>query len=210
MKDAPPTPSGREAGFVRYEYYLALALVLVALALVVPRLLHGDGRGAAVSLFSLAGLVLAGLGSLVAALWLWEQADGVGWRRGLSMSLGALLRFGLFGFTGAVLASGLAANHHLGAHGADLVGGVAGGVAGLLGSGLYHHLGKARFWPLFGWFALSLLGSFVGAILGILGPEPWSIDAGVLIPLVLFLILALSGRLGARQPETPSDTGGRS
>jgi hypothetical protein len=60
---------------------------------------------------------------------------------------------------------------------------------------------------MFGWFTLSLLGSFMGAILGILGSEPWSIDAGVLIPLVLFLILALSGRIGPRQREASPDAG---
>ncbi|MDR3682923.1 MAG: hypothetical protein P4L11_04260 [Geothrix sp.] len=125
--------------------------------------------------------------------------------RRLSRALGTLLRFGLFGLIGVAVASALAANHHLGGRGEDLVGGLAGGLTGLLGTGLYHRLGRARFWPLFGWFALALLGSFVGGILGILGPEPWSIDAGILVPPVLFLILALSGRLGTRQRAASPD-----
>ena len=190
---------------MRYDYYLFLALVLVALALVVPKLLRGDWSGALLSILFLAGLVLAILGILLASLWLYEQSHGAGWGHKLSMALGSLLRFGLFGSIGAVIASGLAANHHLGGRGENLAGGIAGGLAGLLGTGLYHRLGEARFWPGFGWFALSLLGSFMGAILGILGPEPLSIDAGVLIPLVLFLILALSGRIGSRQREASSD-----
>ncbi len=188
---------------MRYDYYLVLALVLVALALVVPRLLRGDWLGALVSFLSLAGLVLAVLGILVASLWLYEQSDGAGRGHKLSMAVGFLLRFVLFGSIGAVIASGLAANHHLGGRGENLAGGIAGGLAGFLGTGLYHRLGKARFWPVFGWFALSLLGSFMGTILGILGPEPWSVDAGILIPLVLFLALALalSGRIRTRQRE---------
>ncbi len=188
---------------MRYDYYLALALVLVALALAVPRLLRGDWLGALVSLLSLAGLVLAILGILLTALWLYEQSDGAGWGHKLSLAIGILLRFGLFGFIGAAIASGLAANHHLGVQGENWAGGVAGGLTGFLGTVLHHRLGRARFWPLFGRFALSLLGSFLGGILGILGPEPWSIDAGVLIPLVLFLLLALSGRVGTRLREAP-------
>ena len=192
---------------MRHELYLLLALLLVALTLVVPRLLRGDWLGALVSLLYLAGFVLATLGILMAGQWLHEQSDGAGWGCKLSMAVGALLRFGLFGLIGAAIASGLAANHHLGAHGEDWAGGVAGGLTGFLGSVLYHRLGKARFWPMFGWFALSLLGSFVGAILGILGPEPWSVDAGIFIPLVLFLLLAISGRIGTRQREASPDAG---
>jgi len=192
---------------VRHDLYLFLALVLVALALVIPRLLRSDWLGALLSLLSLAGLVLAVIGILVAGQWLHGQSDGEGWRNKLSMAVGILLRFGLFGLIGAAIASGLAANHHLGAQGENWAGGVAGGLTGFLGTGLYHRFGKARFWPLFGWFALSLLGSFMGGILGILGPEPWSVDAGILIPLVLFLILALSGRMQARQREEPLDGG---
>ena len=190
---------------MRHELYLFLALVLVALVRVVPRLFRGDGLGALVSLLGLAGLALAALGTLMARQWLYEQSDGTGWGHRLSRAVGILLRFGLFGLIGALIASGLAANHHLGALGEDWAGGVAGALMGCLGTGLYHRLGKARFWPIFGWFALALLGSFLGGILGILGPEPWSIDAGILIPLVLFLTLALSGRLGTRQREASRD-----
>jgi hypothetical protein len=192
---------------VRHDLYLFLALVLVALALVVPRLVRGDWPGALMSLLALAGLVFAVIGILVAVQWLQGQSDGAGWGHTLSMAVGILLRFCLFGFIGAAIAAGLAANHHLGVQGENWAGGVAGGLTGFLGTGLFHRLGKARFWPLFGWFALSLLGSFIGGILGILGPEPWSVDAGILIPLILFLILALSGGIKARQREEPLDDG---
>ena len=110
-----------------------------------------------------------------------------------------LLRFWLYGFVGAVTAAALAANHHLGAHGEDLAAGVGRSLTGILGTFLYQQLGRAQFWPAFGWFTLALLGSFIGGILELLGPEPWAIDAGILIPMVLFLILALSGRVGPRQ-----------
>jgi hypothetical protein len=206
----PPRPAARGAGFVRHDLYLAAALLLVALALAVPRLLRGDWLGALGALLSLAGLVLALLGLLVAGQWLQDRADRPGWGRGLALALGSLLPFGLWGLIGAGLASALAANHRLGKDGANLAAGLAGGLTGLLGLVLYHRLGKARFWPLSRRFALALLGSFLGGILGILGPEPWSIDAGLLVPLGLFLALALSGRLRSSPPAEPPEPGDRS
>jgi hypothetical protein len=46
---------------------------------------------------------------------------------------------------------------------------------------------------------LALLGALVGGLLGILGPEPWSIDAGVLVPLAAFVLLAALGRVGPKE-----------
>jgi hypothetical protein len=67
------------------------------------------------------------------------------------------------------------------------------GTWGLL---LYRQLGRTRFWRGFGRLGIALLGSLAGGILGILGPEPWAVDTGILAPLALFALLAflLRGR----------------
>jgi hypothetical protein len=55
-------------------------------------------------------------------------------------------------------------------------------------------------------FSLALLGSLAGGILGILLPEPWGVDAGIILPLLLFLGLAVTGRLG--EPRRPKPAPG--
>lgn len=77
----------------------------------------------------------------------------------------------------------------------NLVSLAAGVLGGLFGGFLHHRLGPARFWPAFGLFCLTLLGSFLGGILGILGPENWGVDIGIMIPLLIFAILAAAGRI---------------
>lgn len=207
--DAPPARRfDRGAGFVRHDLLILVALVLLALAIVVPRLLQGQWRGALLGLLILAGAVLGGIGLLLAVDWLQQASEGParGWSDRAARAMGHLLRFALFGFIGAVIASALAANHGLGAHGANLAALGAGALAGCLGTALYLHFGKARFWPVFGGFALALLGSFIGGILGILGPEPWSVDAGILLPLLLFLAFRHRGAAPPRE-ETPNPQG---
>ena len=185
--------SRRDPGFVRHELHLALALALVAAALVLPRLVRGQFRGALLALLGLAAVVAAGIGLLLLASWigqLWAAAPGS--RRGrAAAALGHLARFGLCGFIGMVIATALAANHRLGAAGEKLAAGIAGPLAGTSGVLLHLRLGRDRFWRGFRRFALALLGSLAAGILGILLPEPWGIDLGVLAPLLLFLVLAL-------------------
>lgn len=196
----------RQAGFVRHELFLLTALVFLALAVVVPRLLHGQWKGAMLGLLILGGTVLAGIVLLLAVDWLQQPSDRPvqGWTERLARAIGHLLRFALFGSIGAILASALAANHHVGAHGENLAATVTGVLAGLLGTALYLHLGKTRFWPAFRRFALASLGAFFGGILGILGPDPWGVDAGILLPLAVFLALALLGRIApAPRGEAP-------
>lgn len=209
--DPPPARrSDRGAGFVRHDLFILVALVLLALAIVVPRLLKGQWRGALLGLLILAGAVLGGLVLLLAVDWLQRASEGptLGWSDRAARAMGHLLRFVLFGFIGAVIASALAENHSLGAHGENLAALGVGAAAGTLGTALYLHFGKARFWPVFGGFALALLGSFIGGILGILGPEPWSVDAGILLPLLLFLVLAFRHRGTVPPPEeTPNPQG---
>jgi hypothetical protein len=82
-----------------------------------------------------------------------------------------------------------------------------GALTGAAGLCLHQRLGASRFWAGFRWFGLALLGAFLGGIVGILGPEPWAVDAGILIPLVLFLGFALAGRSGPRQRRGPTDAG---
>lgn len=201
-----PIPASIQArGFVRHEFYLVLSLLLVALALVVPKLVHGDGRSALISLLYLAGIILVALGVLLAITWLSQQEaqPALGWRGRAVQIAGHLVRFLLFGFMGLVIATTLVAQHSLRGLAGTLVPLGMGALSGCSGLYLYHRIGKARFWSGFRWFGLALLGSFVGGILGILGPEPWSVDAGILLPLFLFLILALSGRIGPPVREEP-------
>lgn len=208
---ASQTPDERSlarvrAGFVRHDLYLLVAVLLVALALVVPRLARGEWKGALLALLALAAVILGGIGLLVGAQWIGDGAeDGRStWRAFLARGFGDLARFGLSGLAGAVIASGLAANHHLGARGEDWAAALAGGLAGLAGLVLGRWMGAPRFWRLFGWFALALLGAFLGGILGLLGPEPWGVDVGVLAPLVAFAALAVSGKFRSQLPPPPA------
>jgi hypothetical protein len=198
----------RRAGFVRHDLFIVVALVLLALAVVVPRLLHGQWKSAMLGLLILAGAVLAGIVLLLAVDWLQPPSDRPvqGWTERLARAIGHLLRFTLFGAIGAIFASALAANHHAGAHGENLAATVTGVLAGLFGTALYLRLGKPRFWPAFGWFALASLGAFLGGIVGILGPDPWGVDAGILLPMALFLALALLGRIAPAPREEIPDS----
>ena len=195
----PPRARGtaRRAGFARHDLFILAALVLLALAIVLPRLLHGQWLRALLGLLVLAGAVLGGLGLLLAVDWVQQQSDrpAGGWQRVLSRAVGDLGRVCLFGFIGAALASALAANHRLGPRLEDRAALGLGALGAAGGLALYHRLGKARFWPAFGWFALALLGAFAGGILGLLGPDPWGVDLGILAPLLLFLVLALLGHV---------------
>lgn len=200
-------PTRRSPGFVRHDFLLLAALLLMALVIAVPRLLRGEVRGALAGLLVLALVVLAGLALLLVAGWLSGAADrpAEGWSARAARAVGHLLRFALFGFIAALVAAALAANHGAGPRGQDgaaLLAGVLGGLAGL---GLHLRLGAARFWPAFRRFALALLGSFVLGVLALLGPAPWSVDAGVLLPLLAFLVLALRARArGAGDPSPGS------
>jgi uncharacterized membrane protein YeaQ/YmgE (transglycosylase-associated protein family) len=113
------------------------------------------------------------------------------------------LRIGLCALIAMLLASALVANHHGGARRENLATVAAGVLGASLGAWLHRHLGPTRFWNGFKVFFVALLGSLAGGILGILLPEPWGIDAGVALPLLVFLVLALTGRLGAsvRKPR---------
>ncbi len=216
MEPGPPQDrlvrrSCSSRGFVRHDCFILAALILVALALVLPRLAHGDWKGALVSLLLLVGAVGAVVGCLLFIGWMAQllEEPGTGWRGRAVGLLGHLLRFLLCGLIGAVLASGLAANHRLGAQGQNVAGALGGLLAGALGVALYRRLGGARFWPSFGKFAFALLGSFFGAIFGLLGPEPWSVDLGVGVPLILFAILALMGWVVPKPADGPPGSEGR-
>lgn len=176
----PQTPAGRMAGFVRFEWYLLLSLVLIGLALALPRLARGDGRGALAALLGEAAVVTGLLALLLLATWLGQSR--------MAPFLGMVGRLLLTGGIGLVLGTALAAGH--GSRGESLAG--SGGALLLGGLGLYLHrrLGADRFWSGFRWFCLALLGSLAGGILGILGPEPWSVPAGILAPLALFALIA--------------------
>ena len=201
QESLPSLPSIRMVGFVRHEFYLALAIALLALSLVLPRLFNREWLGALMSLLGLAGVVLAIFGALLAFTWLGRELErpSGGWRSHLG-------RFLLCGFIGLVIATALEAQHNPGKRTEALIPLSAGLLAGVGGIYLHQRFGESRFWAGFKWFGLALLGSFVGGILGILGPEPWSVNAGILIPLFLFLALALTTHFRRSRKMDPHDS----
>jgi len=192
------------AGFVRYELYLLLALVLVAAAVVVPHLVRDEVLGSLAALGILLGVVAAGVGVLYLVAWLAGAVAEAGWSDRIARGLGHLLRFALGAVIGMFVVTALVANHQKGPRAENLgalVGGLLGGAAGTL---LYLKLGKERYWRGFAWFALALLGSLAGGILGILLPEPWDIDLGVMAQLALFVVLVLVVRARSRRQSAAS------
>ena len=193
-----PRRSGR--GFVQFEWFILAAVLLTVLAVVLPEARKHGLMGALVALGWVAGVAAGAAGLLAAGTWMLGQG-------GLRRWLGAGFRFLAAGFVAAVLASALAHGHGLSATGEDraaLAAGVLGAVAGTL---LHRRLGPARFWPVCRRFGLALLGSFLLGILGILGPGEWGVDMGILIPLLVFAILAASGRI-VPPPEPGGNTSG--
>jgi hypothetical protein len=186
-------------GFVRHDYYISAALLLVTLAVVVPKA-HSHGlKGALLALAGVAAVVVAGAALLLGATWMLE-------RGGLRRWLGHGLRGLGFGLLGAVLGTTLVHGHGLSVAGenrASLLAGILGALAGML---LHRRLGPERFWPAFGRFGFALLGSLVFGCLGILAGD-WGVSLGVLAPLVVFAILAASGRIvppsGRDHPASP-------
>ena len=183
----------RTSGFVRHDFHIALAILLLTLAVGVPQALKHGLRGA---LTAVAGLVcglavLAGL--LLGATWLLERGGARNGGPAAWLALG--LRFLLFGLISALLGDALVLWHGLGPGGEDLATLGAGVLGGTCGCFLYQRLGPPRFWPAFGRFCLALLGSLAGGLLGILGPGNWGVDLGILVPLLIFAILAARGRI---------------
>ena len=199
MPCPPPTsPVRREPrGFVRHDLYLLAAVVGLALAVVVPQARRHGLAGALLALLAVAGVLAATVGLLLAITWLIQRLGqpGPGWRGGLARWVGHLLRFTLFGSLASVLAAGLCAWHGLTPAGADLVALAAALLGGTAGCLTRHHLGPNRFWPAFRRLCLALVGSFLGGILGILGPGNWGVGIGILVPLLIFALLAASGKI---------------
>lgn len=190
VRRAPP--EWGDAGFVRYDWILLIALLLLVVLAVGPAwALHGGAR----ALRNLAWIgvwVGAGLVLLLLVVWLSDPQKGEtsasAWLRNATVFL---LRFLLFAFLGAGLGAALAAGPGYSAsvqNGASLTGGA---VFGVLGNALYWRLGPTRFWPGFGRFMLALLASFMLGLLGLLVPGDWGVDAGILLPLAVFLVLAI-------------------
>ncbi len=188
---------GPGQGFVRYDLFIAVAMLCLALAVIIPQSQKHGLKGALLALLLMGGLLAAVVGVLVAFGWLIELAGSPvsGWRGKAIRGAGHALRFGLFGLIASALGAGLCVFHGLARATEDFI--ILG--AGLLGGGsaclLHHFLGPARFWPAFRRFCLALLGSFLGGILGILGPGNWGVTIGILVPLLLFTLLAALGRM---------------
>ena len=183
------------------------AFVLVALAVVVPEfVLHGWRRGVVAILWVVA-VAAAIVGLLMALAWLLDAGNGKqgGWGDRVSRGFRFLLRFLLFGFLAGILATALVAGHGLGADGENRVLLVSGILGGLVGCFFHFRLGASRFWGAFGGFCLALFGSLVLGILGILLPGDWGPDLGILLPILIFVVLALAGRVvPPRDAEPPS------
>ena len=193
-----PSPASRpDRGFVRHDFFILAAIVCITLAVAVPQALRHGPKGALLALLGVAGVLVMGAGVLFAITWLTEQRGrtDLGGRDTAFRWVGHLLRFILFGLLASVLGAALMAGHGLSPATENLVALVSGILGGVGGGLLYHRLGPARLWPAFGRFCLALLGSFVGGILGILGPGNWGVALGILIPLLIFAILAAAGRI---------------
>lgn len=192
---------------MRYDLYLLVALVLLALAILIPQYLKHGLRGAFVAFLAVAGTIAAGIAVLFLITWL---ADNIG-REGSGKAdfalrgAGHLLRFLLFGLIASLVAMGLTAGHGLQADGENLVFLCSAGAGGVTGCLLFHHLGPARFWPAFGVFCLTLLGSLLGGILGLLGTSAWWTDVGVLLPILVYMVLAWMGHIVPPAEKTEAD-----
>jgi hypothetical protein len=188
------------------------AFFLVLLAVAVPEWrLHGARQGL-LAIIRVGAWAAVLLGGLLLAIWLLEGGQGErdGWRTGLSRGVGRLLRFLASAWIAAILGAALAAGHGLGPALENRIAMAAGLLGGLTGSFLGHELGATRFWMVFRRFCLALLGSFVLGILGLLLPGAWGPDVGILLPILVFAVLALSGRIvpprEAMLPHAPPET----
>ena len=197
LRQAPGRAGTGPCGFIRYELYILVAFLLVALAVTVPKLLQGDWKGAALS-----GLFLMGVALTVGGCFLllaWMQANvgrpGTGWCDKAWRGLGHGLRFILLGSLGLIVATAILARHRLGPVSENAILLFFAAACGTTGAILYRRLGKTRFWQAFAKLFLALLGSLFGGLLGMLGPEPWAVDAGILVPILLFIVLAAMGRI---------------
>ena len=189
--------TGRRQGFVRHDLFIAAAVLCLALAVVIPQAQKHGLKGALLALLLVAGGLAAVVGVFVAIGWLIELATSPasGWRARILRWAGDGLRFALFGLIASALGAGLCVFHGLARTTEDLIGLGAAGLGGVVGCLIHHRLGPVRFWPAFRRFCLALLGSFLGGMLGILGPGNWGVTIGILVPLLIFGILAAVGRI---------------
>ncbi len=187
----------KQAAFARPDLMILVAFLLVLLAVVIPEWrLHGARQGL-MAIIRVGGWAAALLVILFLAVWLLEggpREDG-GWRAAFSHGFGYLLRFLISALIAAVLGAALAGGHGLGPELENRIALGAGLLGGLSGSFLSRGLGPARFWAVLGRFCVALLGSFVLGILGLLLPGTWGPDLGILLPILCFAALVLTGRV---------------
>jgi hypothetical protein len=199
-------PLGRNPGFARPDLLISAALALMILAIVVPEfVLHGERQGFMAILWVAGGIVAIAV-LFAAAVWLLDGGTGRkgGWGDRLSHAIRFLLRGILFGLMASILATALVSGHGLGVRRVDQVSLGAGLAGGLVGSLLHARLGPSRFWACFSRFCIALGGSLVLGILGLLVPGAWGPDAGILLPLLVFVVFALAGRIVPPRPKDPS------
>lgn len=187
---SPSEPLSKQ-GFARPDYLILVAFLLVLLAVAVPEWFFHGARQGLLAIVRVGAWTVALLGGLFILVWLLEG----GQRSGLSRGSGHLLRFLVSGLIAAALAAALAGGHGLGSAFENQLSLVAGLLGGLMGICLGFWLGAARFWTVLRRFCLTLLGSLVLGILGLLFPSAWGPDIGIILPILVFVILALSGRV---------------
>lgn len=197
---------GRGLGFARPDLLVLPALALVILAIIVPEfILHGWRQGLLAILW-VGGGIVAILAVFAVLVWLLDGGSGKkgGWGDRLSRTIRFLLRGVLFGLVASILATALVSGHGLGVHEVDRVSWISGLVGGLAGSLIHVRLGPSRFWPGFSRFCIALGASLVLGILGLLVPGEWGPDVGILLPLLVFAILAMAGRILPPRSSNPS------
>lgn len=188
--------SPRPRGFVRFELYLTAAALLIALAVLVPEVRNHGWKAGLVALLGIILTLAAIIGVLVGISWLVELAGREGSAAGAAARwLGHVLRFALCACLGAGLATALAAQHGLPVRAQNVVSLAGAALGGAAGAWLRVRLGPGRYWIAFGRLALALAGSLLFGLFGILVPGNWGVDLGIMVPLLVFAILAACGRI---------------
>jgi len=180
-------------GFVRFELYIAASVLLIALAMVIPEVRNHGWKAGLLALLGIVLTLAAIIGVLVGISWL---AGREGSAAGAAVrSAGHVLRFALCACLGAGLATALVAQHGLPVWAQNAVSLAGAALGGAAGAWLRLRLGPGRYWIAFGRLALALAGSLLFGLIGILGPGNWGVDLGILLPLLVFAILAGCGRI---------------
>jgi phosphotransferase system glucose/maltose/N-acetylglucosamine-specific IIC component len=186
------------SSFPNHELMILLALIFLALAIGVPAWKSRGGKGC---LLAVLGFV-AVIGTLFALIALWEWvSQNVGREGGrftdrLWRVVGHLFRFLFGGFLGMLIAAPIVLPKHLGPLWENL--GMLTGILVLACASVWVRirLGTERYRRLVLGFLGTMAVSWVLALLSLLLPWPYALDVAVLVPLLLYVALAVWVRPG--------------